>query len=192
MSDQQLKHLIDVLNAMPTAQSPPSVMPYRRMNAISAPPSALAKQLGYVWKQNSQTILVSKTKQEPETLPMDLVNFISEVAYIPQYAAQFQIEQNKSEMKELLFHTCSSLEYQGFNVDELSPSDDARYSATCSQTRIHLDAATKKQAAACFLLDHTSIYRLKTTAWLSLKHLICLTLRICLLFSPPCMLSNCF
>jgi hypothetical protein len=133
------------------------------MNAISATPSALAQQLGFVWKHNSQTILVSKNKQEPDTLPMELVNFISEVADIPQYAAQFQLDQNKSDTKELLLNNRRSLEYQGLNVDELSPSDDALYGATGRQ--VHLDTATKKQAAACYLLDRRSLCRLNAAAW---------------------------
>ena len=66
-TDQPLKHLVAVLDAMPTAPSPPTAMPYPRMNAISATPSALAQQIGFVWTQNSKAMLVRKNTQEQDT-----------------------------------------------------------------------------------------------------------------------------
>ena len=70
-------------------------------------------------------------------------------------------DQNKSD--KLLLNDRRSLAYQGFNVDELSPSDDAVYGATGRQ--IHMDTVTKKQAAACYLLDCRSLCRLNAAAW---------------------------
>ena len=71
-TDQPLKHLVAVLDNMPTAPSPPSAMPFPRVNAISANPSALALQIGFVWKQNSQTILVSKNKRARSERSQDI------------------------------------------------------------------------------------------------------------------------
>jgi hypothetical protein len=164
MSDQPFKHLVALLDKWSTEPQNSTALPYPRMDPVNAPPAALALQLGHVWKQNAQTFLVSTTKNDPDAIPLGHVNTIAEVVDIPKFAAMLQVEQTSQET--LPFNTYRSLEYQGFNVDELNPSDDATYGAT--GRKLQSNTATKAQAAAIFLLSRKSLHRINAAGWSNL------------------------
>ena len=123
---------------------------------------------GRVWNQNFQMFLTSTNKHNPEFVPMEFVNFISDVANIQNWLPHFRWNSsNKKSQDTIPFNTRRSLEFQDFNLDELNPSDDLLFGAT--GRRVQPNTVTKAQAAACFLLSRKNIHRINAVSWSNLN-----------------------
>ena len=138
----------------------------------------LAIQLNLIYEHNARTNLPGQSKDDPESLPMSIMNTVAEIIDIPkalhalqqgtklQSSDEQQEQGSESDDRQVLallpVATRRSMKYQGLDIDELPPvsgnGENTFYGATGRQ--IQHNEVTRRELRTLFLTTPKSRDRL--------------------------------